>query len=536
MNTPRMSPAPLCTALACGVALISLSPLASAATEPEGFPKAGEAHHTTIAPIQEKTLDNGLRVIAAVRPGLPIFVAEVIIKSGAETDPPKLGGLAHLTADVLNQGTKTRTAPQIASEVEALGAKLETEGHWDSATVKLTGLSDYTAPGLAILADVIKNPTFAKEEVERVRRQTMDVLKLGLDTPGTVARMAVNRVSLGNSPYAHPETGTLGSLARITRKDIVALHQQEYRPSNAILVVSGPLAAEEIFAEAAKAFGDWKEPAAGPATPSKPHSAISVWPDAEPAKKSAPAKSPTSISVWPNAQAAEKSGAPAASDAPKPRSVLIDMPTAGQAAVYIGCSSIPRDAADYYAGKVANALLGGGYSSWLNQEVRVKRGLSYGAASGLETHRSSGLFLATAQTKNESAAEVVNVMRTQVDRLGNAPAAPEYIKTRQAVLTGAFARDLETNDGYVKRLAELALYGLPLDTMDHTVESIEAVDAEAIRAFSEHHLPSAILNVVVAGSAKQALEPLKKLIPQIEVIPQNAVDYDSLTLKKSGHK
>jgi len=519
------------------VALLSLSPLASAATEPEGFPKAGEAHHTTIAPIQEKTLENGLRVIAAVRPGLPIFVAEVIIKSGAETDPPKLGGLAHLTADVLNQGTKTRTAPQIATEVEALGAKLETEGHWDSATVKLTGLSDYTAPGLAILADVIKNPTFAKEEVERVRRQTMDQLKLGLDTPGTVARMAVNRVSLGNSPYAHPETGTLGSLARITRKDIVALHQQEYRPSNAILVVSGPLAAEHVFAEAAKAFGDWKESTTtDPAAKAKAHSPISVWPDAEAAKKSPPGKSPSGINVWPNAQADEKSAPTAASVAPKPRSVLIDMPTAGQAAVYIGCSSIPRNAADYYAGKVANALLGGGYSSWLNQEVRVKRGLSYGAASGLDTRRSSGLFLATAQTKNESAAEVVNVMRTQVDRLGNAPAAPEYIKTRQAVLTGAFARDLETNDGYVKRLAELALYGLPLDTMDHTVESIEAVDAEAIRAFSEHHLPSSILNVVVAGSAKQALEPLKKLIPQIEVIPQNAADYDSLTLKKSGHK
>lgn len=508
MKIQRMSPAPLCTAFACGVALLSFSPRASAAKEPEGFPQAGEAHHTTVAAIQEKTLENGLRVIVAVRPGLPIYVAEVVIKSGAETDPPKLGGLAHLAADVLNQGTKTRTAPQIASEVEALGAKLETEGHWDSATIKLTGLSDFTAPGFAILADVVKNPTFAKEEVERVRRQTMDQLKLGLDTPGTVARMAVNRVSLGNSPYAHPDMGTLGSLARITRKDIVALHAQYYRPSNALLVVSGPLLAEEVFSLAAKSFGDWKEPKMSPPTAARSHSSTNARPDAT----------------------------PAATEAQKPRSVLIDMPNAGQAAVYIATSSIPRNAADYYAGKVANALLGGGYSSWLNQEVRVKRGLSYGSGSALDARRSSGLFLATAQTKNESAAEVVNVMRTQVERLGSAPAAPEYIKTRQAVLTGAFARDLETNDGYVKRLAELALYGLPLNTMDHTVESIEAVDAEAIRAFSEHHLPTSVLNVVVAGNAKQALEPLKKLIPQIEVIPQNAVDFDSLSLKKAGHK
>jgi zinc protease len=220
----------------------------------------------------------------------------------------------------------------------------------------------------------------------------------------------------------------------------------------------------------------------------------------------------------------------------KPRVLLIDMPNAGQAAVFLACASIPRTAADYFSGKVANALLGGGYSSWLNQEVRVKRGLSYGAGSGIETHRTAGLFLASAQTKNESAAEVAQVMETQVTRLATETASPDYLRSRKAVLIGAFSRDLETNDGYVKRLGEIALYGLPLDTMEHTVEDIEAVDAESLRSFAEHHLPLSAMSVVIAGEAAQAAAPLRKVFPQLEIIPQNALDFDAGSLQKAARR
>ena len=340
-------------ALSC--ALLLSGAFSSLAVDLPGLPPAGPPRHATLAPIQEKTLGNGLRVIAVLRAGLPVFIADVLIKSGAEADPPKLAGLAHLTADVLNQGTAKRTAPEIASAIEALGARLETDAHWDAVSIKVTGLSDYAPAALAILGDVIRNPSFKKDEVERVRRQTLDNLRLALEAPGTVARLAAARVALGLSPYAHPDSGTLASLTRITQKEIVALHRSAYRPSNAILVISGPMPAEDVFALAGKVFGDWTEAhgshaaaAPGPATP----------PSASPAKA---------------------------------RALLIDMPNAGQAAVFLACPSIPRTAADYFGGKVANALLGGGYSSWLNQEVRVKRGLSYGAGSGIETHRTAGL-------------------------------------------------------------------------------------------------------------------------------------------------
>ena len=127
-------------------------------------------------------------------------------------------------------------------------------------------------------------------------------------------------------------------------------------------------------------------------------------------------------------------------------------------------------------------------------------------------------------------------METQVTRLAAETASPDYLRSRKAVLIGAFSRDLETNEGYVKRLGEIALYGLPLDTMDHTVEDIEAVDAEGLRAFAGQHLPLSAMSVVIAGNAKQAAEPLRKLFPQLEVIPQNALDFDSGSLQKTGRR
>ena len=485
---------------AAGVLLLCLAASAPGLDLP-GLPPAGPPRRPTLAPIKEKTLENGLRVIAVQRAGLPIFTGEILIKNGAEADPARLAGLAHFTADLLNQGTATRKAPEIASAIEALGAKLDIEAHWDAVSIKLTGLSDYAPSALAILGDVIRNPSFNKEDVERVRRQTLDQLRLALEAPGTVARLASGRVALGLSPYAHPDAGTLASLARITRKDMVALHHSAYQPGNAILVVSGPMPAEDVFALAGKVFGDWTE--------------------ARPAHA--------------GAAAASAPAAPSVNPA-KSRVLLIDMPNAGQAAVFLACPSIPRNAEDYFAGKVANALLGGGYSSWLNQEVRVKRGLSYGAGSGIETHRTAGLFLASAQTKNESAAEVAQVMEAQVTRLAAETATPDYLRSRKAVLVGAFSRDLETNDGYVKRLAEIALYGLPLDTMEHTVEDIEAVDAGALRAFAEHHLALPGMSVVIAGNAKEAAEPLRKVFPQLEIIPQNALDFDSGSLRKAARR
>ena len=475
-------------------AALTISPASASAAEVEGLPPIGEPHRPVLVGPQEMTLKNGLRVIAIERPGLPVFRAEVLIKSGAEADPPQLSGLAHFTAGLLRRGTTTRNATQVAQEIESLGAKLECEARWDATAIKLDCLSKNAAPALTILADLVRHPAFAAAEIQSERRKTLDDLRLALEEPGTIARFTAARAALGRSAYGHPEQGTPASLSRVGRKDILELHGSAYRPANTLLVVAGNLTAAEAFALAEKAFGDWTSP--GPA----------------PTHESTPAP------------------------VPSPRVLLIDMPTAGQAAVYLATPSIARGAEDYFAGKVANALLGGGYSSRLNQEIRLKRGLSYGAQSTLETRRSGGVFAAWAQTKNESAPEVVQLIQAEIQRLAMEPVPADYLRTRQAVLAGSFARDLETNEGYVKRVGELALYDLSLDTLEHYLDRIEEVSPANLQSFAEKHFAGRAFTIVVAGQAKKVAEPLRALFPKLETIPLAALDLESPELRKPSRR
>ena len=470
------------------LALLLLALTTASAADIEGLPKPAEPRPLKPLTPHERTLGNGLRVIVVERPGLPLLSAELVVRSGSECDPPALAGLMSFTAGLLAQGTTTRSATEIAQHVEALGASLAADAGWDATSVELTTLSAQADPAFELLADVVRRPAFDPGEIDRLRRQDLDDLRLALEEPSEVARAVARRLALGDSPYAHPTDGTLASLPRIKRADIVALHARTFVPSNAVLVIAGHLTADEGWRLAEKHFGDWQGEATAPEPPAAP-------------------ATPT-----------------------PPRAMLVDLPDAGQAAVHIARVGLPRSHPEFTAGEVANAILGGGYSSRLNQEIRVKRGLSYGARSVLSAARRVGVFAAACQTKNESAAEVVAVIRDELDRLAAAPAPADYFTSRQAVLRGDFARELETNAGQVGAVAECAGFGLPLSALANRVAAIEAVTADQARAFAATHLPASSMSVVVVGRARDIEKPLRVLFPTLEVIPQARLDLDQPNL------
>jgi zinc protease len=479
--------------LAAGLAFLSLlAPSIAPAIEIPGMPAPGEPHRLVVATPSDKTLANGLRVIVLEREGEPLISAELLVKGGVETDPPLLSGLTSFTASLLKRGTKNRTAPKVAEDIEALGAKIDEEATWDRTSLVLTTLSSNAEPSLSLLTELVREPAFAKEEIERARMETLDDIRLALEEPGQVAKLAAIRATLPAD--AHPPAGTIASVSRFTRKDIVAQHARLFRPDRCILTIAGKISAADAFALAEKLFGSWQAGA----------------PDNTPAPKPAPET--------------------------KPRTVLIDMPNAGQAAVLVATPSITRQADDWFAGKVATAVLGGGYSSRLNQEIRVKRGLSYGASSMLSTRRARGIFLSSAQTKNESAVEVVKLMQTEFARMASEPVPLDYLKTRKALLTGALARDLETNAHTVQRIGELALYDLPLDSLSHYFDDVEKVQPEELQTFAKAHLVADSFTVVIAGQAKIVEKPLRAAFPKLEVIPLSKLDLDSPTLKAAGRK
>ena len=467
-----------------------LSTLAPAAQR-QAPPPIGEPIAPVLPTPAEKTLANGLRVIVARSSDLPLVTADLTVKTGAWADPPGLAGAAGMTADMLTEGTKTRSAQQIARETEALGATLASGGGLESTSVTLNVMPDKLVPALEIMADVAENPAFAGEELERQRQLALDGLQVAYQQPGSVAGFLAAPIVFGGTPFGHVPTGTPASIARLKTTDLAAIHAAYFRPDNAILALTGDITAEEGFALAEKAFGGWARP---------------------------PTPAPEAPQIAPK---------------PTPRAVAVDMPGAGQAAVTVVRPAIPRGDPAYYTGVVANTVLGGGYSARLNAEIRVKRGLSYGAASSLIARRTTGSFSARAQTKNESAPQVLDLIRAEMAKLAEAPAGAEELKARKSVLVGGFGRQLATTGGLADILGDLALYGEPLDEITRYTAKVEAVSAADVQAFAAKALTPQGASVIVTGDAKAFAEPLKAKAPGLEVIPLADLDLDSPTLRKA---
>jgi len=440
---------------------------------------------------KETRLENGLRVIVAERPGLPLLAAQVVVRNGAEVDPEGLAGTASMTGELLTKGTETMSAPQIARAIESLGGEIDSGSSWDVSSASLTVMSTKADEALKILADVVRHPAFDQKEIDRLRSQRLDGLRVALQQPGSLSRYVASRVVFGAGAYGHAAGGTPETLPAIKREDIVRFYRAFYSPRNAAFILSGDVTLEQGRAFAEKFLGDWKNNDASPNETKNPGD-----------------------QNW------------------QPENVVIDLPQAGQAAVLRAKPAIKRSDPDYYSASVANAALGTGFVSRLNREIRIKRGLSYGAGSSVDPRRETGSFSASAQTKNESAAEVASLMDVELKRLVSEPVQGDELKSRQAVLTGRYARSLETNQGFAAQIAHLASYDLPLATLDKYIPSINAVTSLAVTEFARKYLatPSSL---IIVGQAKAFLDPLRKSFPDVKVIEQKDLDLNRADLTKA---
>jgi len=478
-------------ALFC-VATLLLSLCATRAQTPQATPPPPSAPHPIQLPKPvEKTLPNGLRVIVVDRGTTPLVTAQLVIKNGGEVDPPELAGLSNMLADLVTKGTEKRSATQISEDIEALGGSLYSSARWDSSRLGVDVMSSKIGPAVEILADVVRHPTFKAEELERLQQQRLDEITVDLGDPGTVARYVAGRVVFGDAPYGQPLSGTTESIKRLARGDFVKYHERWYRPDNAILIFGGDIRPVNAFSLAQRYFGDWQKPA-------------------EP------------LPTLPSA-----SGNPLST----PRVVVIDKPDAGQAAVFAVRTGIERTNADYFRGLVANSVLSG-YSGRLNQEIRIKRGLSYGASSQLDTRRTIGPFAASAQTKNPSATEVAELLLGEISRLASVPVPDVELNPRKAVVVGNFARNLETTSGLVSQIATLAVYGVNFSEINSYIPSVQAITAADVQSFAGKHLDPKNTSIVVVGNAKEFLPDLRKKFPQVEVIPVAELDLNSALLRR----
>lgn len=482
-----MNPRTICSV---GVVFFAAIQCARAIGGVDTAPPPSAPNEISFVQPKEARLENGLRVIVAERPGLPLLAAELLVRTGAEIDPDGLAGVASMTGSLLTKGTEKMSAPQIASAIESLGGALDSGARWDASSAGMVVRSDKAEPALGILAEVILHPAFKQEEIDRLKNQTLDGLRVVLQQPGALARFVTDRVVYGSGEYGHAPGGTMETVQAIQRDDLVKLYKKYYTPENATLVLAGDLTLEQGKKYAQQFFGDWK---------------------AEPSANNEPVR--PKVADW------------------RAENIVVDMPEAGQAAVTVAKPMIKRDSPDYYAGLVANAALGTGFVSRLNREIRIKRGLSYGARSALDSHRSGGSFYASAQTKNQSAAEVAGLLQSELKRLGTEPVQGDELKSRQAVLTGGYARNLETNRGLVAQIASLVTYDRSLDTVNKFIPAINAITAADVSAFAAKYFetPSSL---VIVGKAQDFLEAVKKDFPDVRVIHQSDLDLNRADLTK----
>jgi len=459
---------------------------ASAQTFDTPPPPAAPRPLTIAAPV-EQVLANGLRVIVAPRDGVPLVTAMLVVLSGSELDPPQLSGLASMTAGLLTQGTRRRTGPEIAAAAEALGGTLDSGAGWGQSLVSITVTTPRLGAALGLVAEVAREPTFAPAELDRLRKQTLDALKVSYADPGTMASLTAARLAYGSGAWGHPASGTPASLPRIRQADLVALHRATFRPDRAVLILAGDIGAERGVALANAHFGSWA-PAAGVAAPLPP---------------APPTLAPGGPTV-----------------------AIVDMPAAGQAGVVLALPLPPRQGAERAAADVLDAVLGGGYSSRLSQEVRIKRGLSYAVYSRIEPRGKSGLFQAALQTKNESTAEVVSLLQAEIDRIMQAPVAADELASRKLSLIGGFSRTVETTAGLASAIRSLVTTERSPAELKTRIATIEAVGPADVQRYAAAHFGAAGRRLAIAGVADRFAGALRAEAPGLVVVAQPQLDLE----------
>lgn len=485
---------PRTTSVLCALCAFLILPSGASAQVKlvEKAPAVPPAPAFKLPPVAERRLPNGMRVLVVENHEQPIVSFSVMVRSGGVNEPDDKAGLAQMTAALLDQGTATRTATQIAETIDSAGGAISASASWDATTASSTVLTNRAGLGAELLADVLRNPAFKEEEIARIRTQSLSGLQVSRADAGFMADQVIERVVFAGTPYAHPLGGTSESIRSLTRDDLVAFHKAHYTPANATLAIVGDLSAADGFALAEKHFGGWAAPAgAGQmATPKLPEA------------------KPTTARV-----------------------IILDKPDAAQTEIRVGHIGIARDDKDYYTASLANAIFGGApFSSRIENELRVKRGLTYGAGSAFDARRLVGQFQVETDTKTPTTAEAVNVILEEVTRFRGADVPADELAQRKGFLSGVFLLSLETPSGIAARLLQAELYGLGADYVETYTKRINSITAADVRRVAEARIRPEQFVIVLAGNAKEFEEAAKKFGP-VEKIPFDEVDLATETLR-----
>jgi zinc protease len=458
----------------------------------QGPPRPLPARDIKFPPYEVQTLPNGLKVVAVLHHEQPLVNFRLLIGAGAAADPKDKLGLAHLLASLLDQGTTTKSAQEMADEIDFIGGAMGAGAGTDLTFVNLLVMKDSFEVGMRMLSEMARHPGFAQAEIDRQRQQMLSGLRVSLDDPEYVANSVFDRLVYGFHPYGLPDSGTPETLAAIARDDLIAFHARQFIPNNAILAIVGDVTADEAFNTARKVFSDWE-------------------------KRELPAQ--TFI----------------APPDPTRRVIVVNKPDAVQTEVRVGHLGIPRRHPDYMAVNLAIRILGGEGSNRLHQVLRTQRGLTYGAQANMDTLRDTGDFEAETNTRSDATGEVLRLIVDEFWRLQRERVREVELADAKAYLTGSFPLTIETPEAIAMQVVNVLFYGLPLDQLQNFRERVNAVTADDIQRVARELLRPDRLSVVLVGNAKAFSSQLEGVgFGQFETVELGELDLTAANFKRAG--
>jgi len=444
-----------------------------------------------------KTLSNGLRVFVVTDHREPAVAARlVIMTAGSVQDPGSAPGLAQMTANLLTQGTATRSAKEIADAIDFVGGMLNAQAGKDSTTVTLQVVRKDLSTGLDLMSDIVLHPAFSAEELDRQRQQLLSTLTVQYSDPEYLASLVFSRVVYGDSPYGWPGEGTPEVAKKLQRDQLAKFHDGNYAPNQTLLAFAGDVTPEEAFTAAEKYFGSWQKSTLMPGPPAAPPTI-------------------SGLHIW-----------------------LVDKPDAQQTQIRVGKLGVRRADPDYIPAAVTNRVFGGGYNSRLNTEVRIKKGLTYGAYSSFNPHRYAGSFSAGTFTRTEMTAEATKLVVELITKMSTGDVTEKELDFARDYLAGVYPIQSETAEQVAERVLSAAAFGLPADYNRTYPDKVRSVTLSQVEAMGQRYFAAKDLDIVLAGNVSMFRDALKKEFPiaTYEEIPYDQLDVLAADLRRPKEK
>ncbi len=421
-------------------------------------------------PIPKKfNLSNGLSVFLVEQHSLPIVSANMITLSGSEKNPPNHSGLASFTADMLDEGTLKRSPLAIAADVDQIGATLSTGSSMDLCFIATRTLKRNIDAAFELVSDVLLNPAFVQDELERVRNDRLTYILQQKDSPGSLGiKVFLDTVYGASHPYGYTDVGTEPSNRAVTRELLLDFYQAGYFAKNSALIVAGDIAESELCELAENHFGAWKQNGAIPEMP-------------------------------------------AVTAKPSRRIVIVERPDASQTVLRIGHVGAAHSNPDYVAIDVMNTALGGLFSSRINLNLREKHGYTYGASSAFAFRRGPGPFLIGTSVRTDvTAPAAIEIMR-EIELMRESEISPEELVVAKDSIARSLPGLFETTPEAASSIGQLFVHNLPMNYFRDLPDRIQQVSAEEVQQAAREYIKPEEMVIVAVGDRSRIEPELSKL-------------------------